>query len=55
MDFWKIILKLFTEGISPQLRLMLTGLVESWETIAKKTATPIDDVLVGILKTLLGI
>lgn len=54
MDIWAIILGLLQSGLSPALRALFKDLLEKWEKTAKETPSPIDDLVVGILKALLG-
>lgn len=43
------------ELISPQLRTVLVEAVGQLEKLAKETSNPVDDFLVGLLKSLLKI
>jgi len=40
--------------IGPELRKALLGALDDWESKAKETKSPIDDIVVGVLKALLG-
>jgi len=53
MNWITIILNLF-KLIGPELKKTLIDALDQWETKAKETKTPIDDIIVGILKTLLS-
>ncbi len=42
-------------AVTPQLRDLAKTHVAEWEAAAKKSANPFDDILVGIVKGLLGL
>lgn len=52
MNWVTIILNLFHMA-GPELKKVLLDALNQWEAKAKETKTPIDDILVGILKILL--
>lgn len=54
MDKWLLrIITLVVSVMSPELRKGLVDLLNNLEAQAKKTANPWDDVLVGLLKSIL--
>jgi hypothetical protein len=55
MDIFAKILEFLGSSLGPALRALLQTLLNDWENAAKKTATPIDDIIVGIVKKLVGI
>lgn len=54
MNKWLLqLITMIVTVMSPELRKVLEDVVNGLETQAKKTANPWDDILVGLLKTLL--
>lgn len=54
MNKWLLqLITLIVTVMSPELRKGLEGFINDLEVQAKKTANPWDDILVGLLKTLL--
>jgi len=54
MNKWILqLITMIVTVMSPELRKGLEDVINSLETQAKKTANPWDDILVGLLKTLL--
>jgi len=52
MNWITIVLNLF-KLVGPDLKNLLLDALHQWEMKAKETKTPIDDIVVGILKSLL--
>ncbi len=56
MNKWILQLVTFLlANITPELRLVLSKSVKEWEEKAKQTSSPVDDILVGLVKTILGV
>lgn len=54
MNKWLLqLITMIVTVMSPELRKGLEDVINGLETQAKKTANPWDDILVGLLKTLL--
>ena len=53
MNWITLVLNIF-RMIGPELRKVLLDALNTWEVSAKETKTPIDDIIVGILKSLIG-
>lgn len=55
MNILLMVLKALSGLLSAPLREFLRKAVLDWEAVAKKTASEFDDLLVGLLKALLGL
>lgn len=55
MNKWVwLMVEMVLKNVSAPLRVLLEKSVLEWEAKAKETATPADDLFVGIVKWLLG-
>jgi hypothetical protein len=50
----EVIVGLISTVLSPVLKGLIKTALDAWETEAKKTATPVDDEIVKLLKAITG-
>ena len=50
-----MVLNFVIGNVTPELRNLLVSSIQQWEAKAAQTASPIDDIVVKVIKALLGI